>query len=347
MLQMQNFVMPGSGLHTASIGLSHPAFLTMQPVLLQSLPFNAASWLPVAFAAVLLVFGVAGLVYMIGYLVGSPTARSWSRMQIYEALLSLVMILIFVALSSLFMLKVSHAYSSAGLLPTSACSSASDIYAISACDLAYFNSNAGDYFITTYYAATVIGSADPNLAFKLSVPNMYNISASANTDILPRDFESMVGILFVGIITMLLLNQVQTVLLSGSLLFLAFFLVLGLIARTLGFSRRFGGAMIAFGLGLGLVYPLITSLTYGYIDASLSPLSFLGTAGALAGATLGFVFDPTGAAGLAFAAGLGYIIAGLTFIPFLNFTILEAFITDFSSAIGERVSFMALLSTVV
>ncbi|EQD57918.1 hypothetical protein B2A_04611, partial [mine drainage metagenome] len=39
--------------------------------------------------------------------------------------------------------------------------------------------------------------------------------------------------------------------------------------------------------------------------------------------------------------------AGLTFIPFLNFTILDAFIVDFSKVMGEKVSFMALLSNLV
>ncbi len=347
MLQFGGALLSGPAIRAYSGSIASHLPVGLQSVLLQSLPFNAMSWLPLALIVVALVFAAAGIVYMIGAVISSPSAKSWSRMQIYEGLLSIVLIMIFAALASLFMLHVNSAYSSAGLLPkNNNCASASDIYAISACDLGYFNSIAGDYFVTIYYASVMIGAADPQISFNIAPPVLYNISASASTTILPKDFESMIGIMFVGIITMLLLNQVQMVLLSGSLLFLAFFLVLGLIARTLGFSSRFCGAMIAFGLGLGFVYPLITSLTYGYIDANI-PSSILGSAGALVVGSLAFLFDPTGSAGLVFSTGLGYVIAGLTFIPFLNFTILEAFIQDFSSAIGERVSFMALLSTVV
>ncbi len=340
MLQIPIMSVMSSVLQMSGIGPAVPQ------ILLQALPLNAVSWLPLAFAAVLIVFGVAGIVYMVGSMVNSPTAKSWSRMQIYEAVMSIVMIMIFITLSSLFMLNITNSYNAAKILPP-ACSSAGNVFSIASCDLANFNYDAGEYFLTLYDFSAVLGSADPRLSFDLTVPVLSGIHATSSTDILPRDFETLLGILFTGIITMLLLNQVQMILLSGSLLFLSFFLVLGLISRTLGFSRRFGGAMIAFGLGLGFVYPLITSLTYGFIDYSIGSLGAVSTIAALVGGSAEFIFDPTGGAGLVFTGGLGYIIAGLTFIPFLNFTILEAFITDFSAAIGERVSFMALLSTVV
>ena len=44
---------------------------------------------------------------------------------------------------------------------------------------------------------------------------------------------------------------------------------------------------------------------------------------------------------------LGYMLAGFTFIPFLNFIIVDTFIIDFSQAIGERMDFMSLLAGVV
>jgi len=43
----------------------------------------------------------------------------------------------------------------------------------------------------------------------------------------------------------------------------------------------------------------------------------------------------------------GLAIAGLTFIPFLNFTIVDAFIVDFSRAIGEKIDFMTLLLGII
>jgi hypothetical protein len=111
--------------------------------------------------------------------------------------------------------------------------------------------------------------------------------------------------------------------------------------------------MIAFGIGLGVIYPLLVVITYGYIDVSIcatclqsasngtlflngfvSLMTSLWTGGFTGvGTTMGTIFLDT-----------GYVIAGLTFIPLLNFAIVDAFIIDFSSAIGEKMSFGQLFS---
>ncbi|MEM3460077.1 MAG: hypothetical protein QXO24_02535, partial [Candidatus Micrarchaeaceae archaeon] len=44
---------------------------------------------------------------------------------------------------------------------------------------------------------------------------------------------------------------------------------------------------------------------------------------------------------------LGIFAIGLLFIPILNFIILDAFIIDFSRAVGEKIDFMSLLVRMV
>jgi hypothetical protein len=152
------------------------------------------------------------------------------------------------------------------------------------------------------------------------------------------------------------------ILISGAPLFLALLVSIGLVAWVLGFSRRFGGAMIAFGLGLGIIYPLLVSITYGFITNSMI-IAFgsggIGSISGIASAVFQFlitfiqtIFSVLFTGTLPASAGTllmeyGYIFAGLTFIPFLNFMILDAFIIDFSKVMGERISFMELINSLV
>ena len=87
--------------------------------------------------------------------------------------------------------------------------------------------------------------------------------------------------------------------------------------------------MIAFGLGLGLVYPLLIVLTYGFINVgtgsvnvlttlgNILPLMFSAVLAILSGQSVGAwlpIFNSQ------FVTQIAYVVAGLTFRPFLNFT---------------------------
>ena len=61
-------------------------------------------------------------------------------------------------------------------------------------------------------------------------------------------------------------------------------------------------------------------------------------------AVLGFGILPYTAP---FFLELGYLVAGLTFIPFINLVLLDVFVIDMSSAIGTKISFMTLLNGLV
>lgn len=343
-----------------------PIFTQAQAV---GLPVLPTTLMGIAFVAVLAVIAVAALVLMLSGLIASPNAMGWARFQVYEGLLSIVLILIFLAFIYLFTLNPNSALQSVGLLPNGGefpCGSAPDIFAISTCDIATFNRYAFGMFEALFFVTMFMGyTPGLQISAQFATPTLdsaYTASGGVGS-LIPLSIENSLSFAFDMILALELLNQVQVLLLSGSLMWLAFFVTLGLIVRTFGFMRTFGGAMVALGLGLGLVYPLVTAITYGFIDNTI-----LNSLGCVAG-TVGCIFQsPSTVPGLAYdilmtfiaiipalfggpallptgpwVFAIAMVVAGLTFMGFLNFTIVDAFIVDFSRAIGERMNFMSLL----
>lgn len=327
------------------------------------LPITPTSWISIATVAVLVVMTVAAMVYALSGAIGSPNARAWSRVQIYEALLSLIMILVFGSFSYLFFLNPQHAFGSLGLVPqgagTTGCSSANDLFTLAVCDLSIFNQAAfnieGVWYMLSY-ATGILPSIGITIA---PIQGVEDVSFTFGpTSVVPlSSYIDLLTFIYSSTLVIMLLQQVQLLLLSSSILLLSLFVTLGLIARTFGFTRTFGGAMIAFGLGLGLVYPMLVAITYGYVDVQGNINCFVSTSCATGYSLLAvfgaFItlltqfFGTIPATTISIFKQLGYMLAGFTFIPFLNFIIVDSFIMDFSSAIGERMDFMALLAGIV
>jgi hypothetical protein len=172
-------------------------------------------------------------------------------------------------------------------------------------------------------------------------------------------------------------NQMQMLLLSSALLIFSTFMAIGLIARLFGITRSFGGAMIAFALGVGVLYPLMVCLTYGFLNTGLQEVvssyclpaigcllkveqwsllifSFLSM---LIYLMLGMTCPTVQAActiqtylpqllGQLVTYG-GIMSIGLTLVPFFNFLIVDTFIVDFSRAFGERMDLLSLLGNLI
>jgi hypothetical protein len=320
--------------------------------------------MPVAGVAVLAVMSVAALVYILSGISASQNAKRWARVQIYEALLSIIMLAILGTFWYVFMLNPQTAYQSLGMVPTYStysggtpsgappdCSTATNIFALSQCDLNFFTDLVYDVGQLVMYVPFVTGLF-PGISIGITPFKGLSLSIYV-ASLLPPTIGQMFSIGLKAFLMCALISQLQVLLLACAPFFLAFFLVMGLVARTLGFTRSFGGAMIALGLGLGLVYPLLISITYGYIDSQLISLGVVTLLGQGAFLTyfqiifslFGIIAAQSNSAVL--FAQFGYLIAGFTFIPFLNFLILDAFIVDFSKAFGEKLDFMSLLSGLI
>lgn len=346
--------------------------------LLQMMPYSPSSWIPVATIAVLTVMLVAGLVYSLSGIIGSTNARNWSRMQIFEALLSLIFIVAFGTFSSLLFLNPQGAFSAINLVPGAPlaqgatsnpltdCTGATSVYALATCDLSMFNT-AGFRLANTWYMLAYVCGLVPSISLTLTpIPAVPWINAQLSpTSMIPMLDIPLLAFMYTATLTIMLLQQIQILIIASAPLFLSLFITLGLVARTFGFTRTFGGAMIAFGLGLGLIYPLMVCITYGWVNVQAhvpcivgSTLSGCGpdtySLKAIFGGFLTVLLSSTGLTSTLLGPAtsslfeqLGYLLAGFTFVPFLNFIIVDTFIIDFSQAIGERMNFMGLLAGIV
>lgn len=338
---------------TAPLFLAGLAYAqTSSPV--QALPFTPQVWLPLGMIIALMIIGIAAVVYMLGKAMTYQYAIAWAKAQIYEAFLSIILLAIFSSLVFIFFINPQSSYASLGLVPDG-CQYANNIYELAACDLGTFTQATTNMFSIIFYAAVFAANST---GFRTSIasfgqPNL-NFTISLNS-VFPTGFDNLLGWAFNALLFMLLLNNIQLIIISSSMLFLSFFLTLGLIARIFGVTRTFGGAMIALGLGLGLVYPILITISYGFISTVLQPTTLVTNAACFIPQIVSTLLFGT-AAHVPFGcantntniiADLGFLIAGLTFIPFLNFLILDAFITDFSKAVGEQISFMSMISGLI
>ncbi len=315
-----------------------------------TLPASTVTWYAVAALVILILIAIAVIVYMLAGLIDSPNARAWARSQIYEGILSVIFIIIFLLFIGIFFYSAEGALSSVSLV-SPGCSYAYDVFELATCNVASFNQFAFGLFGALYYTTTYLGYTPGfSVSVGYAVGNTKYTGSTGLPSFIPYDIDSALVFAFAALLTLVLVNQVQTLLLSASLLWLGFFVSLGLIARTFGFTRTFGGAMIAMGLGLGLVYPLVTCLTYGFVNTSLflsNESMPVNIAANLISTILQVVFGQGTTFVGTWIIGFGMGIAGLTFIPFLNFTIVNAFVIDFSKAIGERLDFFSLLIGIV
>ena len=340
-----------------------------------------------ALIAAMIVFLIAAFVYMLSNVIGSHNGLNWAKTQIYQALIGIIILLVFIWLTPLLLSNPSGALNSAGILPSTCRSSnVNTLFNTSACDLSTFTTSATTLMQTIYYL-TYVEALIPGVGIAPNIPSdVFNVGFKSEvSSIAPKSIDDMTSVVLEALILGLLLNQVQMLIISAAPLLLSLFISIGVIAWIFGISRSFGGTMIALGVGLGIIYPLLVTITYGFISTGLlatlnNPTNLQGMLNAFGNMVLNVsiaLFNlitiwstnnfaaNTGAnlqaitisASQAYQSAMGeiyllleamgFVFAGLTFIPFLNFTILDSFVMDFSKAIGERVSFMDLIAGLV
>ncbi|MCL5427644.1 MAG: hypothetical protein M1321_00465 [Candidatus Marsarchaeota archaeon] len=341
-------------------------------------PYTA--WFPVVILAVLAIISILSVLYMLGPFIGGITSiRPWVKVKVYELLLSIILIAIFASIATgLCTFNPVGLYSNAGLASAQCSSPAGstpvdNIYSLALCNLYQFNNDVNAFNNFIFYTM-VSFSLEPSFMFgtltltpysylgskinPLGTPSFYVAIEAGPLTLSPlttkaNKFEPFI----IGAIYLFsLLNQLQLMLLAASPYLFAFFMAIGLIARAFGVTRTFGGAMIAFGLGIGLMYPVLTSLNYGFMDYALehttqaslvvpavSPAAAFTNilASYFSGQPIGTGFTEQ------FFMRIGLIVIGVTFINILNFVILDAFIADLSQALGERMDFLSLLTNVI
>jgi hypothetical protein len=336
-----------------------------------------ATWFSFAGAAALAVLAILSIMYAIFHFVGRSDIKAWTRVKIYDVILSLLLIIAFaIAASIIYNLPVGN-LTSLQIVPTECQSSVYNIYSLSICDMSLFNTYAARLDSEQYYLLLVTGTIQPTFRLEFTQPITgtgaagWRVSAGADLSLL----NSEITFKYLGtgvdlIYGFVLANDLQLIILSSSALLFAIFMSLGLIARIFGVTRTFGGAMIAFAIGLGILYPALIIVNYGFINYGIdnvfptaiaraatllgitvvTGVSKVASVGAIAWA--GSWFNTTATNNIASFATLlpepifvyvGLVWIGLTFIPLIILIIVDVFIIDFSQAIGERMDLLSML----
>lgn len=323
-------------------------------------------WFAFAFAGVMVITLIIALIYAIGPMLGRPEIRGWARMKLYETMFALFLVIIFGGFATMVCTinpvgilgapgvnlvpnspipPTTGAATSLFASGGSDCTAATDIYSLSECDLYNFNYNVVYFLTGVMSAATTLFSASTNIGIGYNfIPGVegFGVQVTLGAQLIPLKLLAEAEATTIG--SLILLSQVQLLLLDASMAIFAILLPMGLVARIFGVTRTFGGAMIAFALGLGVIFPIMIAINYGFLLQSINNLqlfTFLSNP-----LTINILSDITSIS-LDLLSYLGVAIVGLLILPLLTFTVVNTFILDFSQAVGERMDFLSLLTTIV
>lgn len=390
--------------------------ILFDPSCFLSLPPNI--WFPYFMLIIFVVIGIIAVIYMLSSLLGSsampifspligrtvmPPFRNdtatWSKIKIYELLLTVALAVIFLAVSSLlYTINPTGVLSSTGLLPSTCnpnigtntpnSSNVNNLYAVALCDMYQYNVDVNTFSTGIFFFSFVAGiapTANINAAGLIGGPPLLpsggtgvgsgpGLGLSASVNLLPIQavFQYIIPLMS-AFFAVVILAQVQQILLSACMIMFSIFMIIGLVARAFTVTKTFGGSMIAFALGIGFVYPLVTLLSYGFLDVAIQHATtaiggsgvdfFFAIVKGLLGAFLAFFGGSTPLATCPILTGQtggslscvvtplviygGFVSIGLVLIPILNLVIVDAFIVDVSRVIGERMDLLSLLTRIV
>ncbi|MGC8628672.1 MAG: hypothetical protein ACP5T4_00470 [Candidatus Micrarchaeia archaeon] len=315
------------------------------------------AWYFVATIAALAVIAVLALIYEISPMLGRTDLRIWTRIKIYDVLISIVFMLIFLLIFVAFFAGINAVSAFGKNFVPNACNDQTntDIYALAMCDLSQFNSQIANVNNLGFFLM-LLGSTSGS--YKVEQPIGW-LTISAALSMTPSGILGPLTVYLSAFFAFYILSRVMLLLLSIGLLIFSVFMAIGLISRLFVVTRTFGGAMIAFAIGIGIIFPLVIATIYGFLDVTIQNIPAtdfislivqtvflalsvaIGAASALTGATTIL----SGSA--SFIAYIGYVFAGMLLFPIVSLTLVDVFIRDFSASIGERMDFLSILTSLV
>lgn len=357
---------------------------TSSPVCLFAAPTQV--WFPIVLLGALTLICVIAVIYIMAPLLGRNDIKIWARAKVYDAIVTVALAVIFLTFATpIFAINPTGPMNNVGLVPAQ-CTAKSvpstpnlNINGMAVCDISVFNQDVYSFSTGMFWLSVLLG-VSPTANFEFGLPGLTPqgsiVTISFPVVLFPIVIVHQYIVPYMQVLfTAVLASQVQQLLLGVSMLIFSVFMILGLIARSFGITKSFGGGMIAFALGLGLIYPLMVSITYGFIDVSINNAqchsgiflfnpycssTFHGQAtdlvsyfssvawslaqtlftGAQLTATTQAIFTPI-------VLYTGFIGIGLTLIPLLNLVIVDAFIVDFSRTVGERMDLLSILTRIL
>ena len=331
-------------------------------------PYTA--WFPITLIAATLTIVILAAIYLFASLMGRGDIRKNVGIMIYQTLFSIVLIIAFGIFATwLCSFNAESPLQSLNLIlvnnipPGVHIPYGGNLYETALYDLYWFT-NYGALENTNNFSFLLYAllNAGALLSMKINfIPGINNLGiAATGLFSLGSVLGSYIGYMTQAISWLFIINDLQFIIISAAPIIFAILVPIGLIARIFGFSRSFGGSLIALGVGVGFVYPLMVSITYGFINVAYSQLivnmlpnvaaNTFGTSiqsalvsvltgSALTNAILSTIYDIINIAGFTATASL--------ILPILNFVVVNTFVLDFSQAFGERLDFMSLLANII
>jgi len=332
-------------------------------------PYTA--WFPITLIAATLIIVILALIYLFAPLMGREDIRRNIGIMIYQTLFGIVLIMAFGIFATwLCSFNAESLLQSLNLnLVTSIAPKNANLYETALYDLYWFT-NYGALVNTNGLSSLLYLALNTGPSFKIEInyePGVQYLGLSEEVSFTASSIlNSYISYMNQALYWLFIINDLQFIIISAAPIIFAILVSIGLIARIFGFSRNFGGSLIALGVGIGFVYPLMVSITYGFINVAYSQLFnniLMNVATNAFGTNLQSVLvrlvigKITGGISTAVDVFLSLIytivnIVGFTataslILPILNFVVVNTFVIDFSQAFGERLDFMSLLTSIV
>ncbi|MGC8629087.1 MAG: hypothetical protein ACP5T4_02655 [Candidatus Micrarchaeia archaeon] len=330
-------------------------------------------WLPVAVAGATAILAIIALIYALSPLFGRNDLRAWARTEIFEVLLSLLFIFIFFAIFAIINgINFGSVY---GPLSPSTCTGNTNLTTLAMCDTSYFGgyvsilnqvmyqlsfvaSLTGTWAVTTQpttlasiipeTGSTSSGAGNPNA--QPTTKPYANLIIKFIYSLAPGGFVGAYFMYMSILFMFYILLRVLLILLATAPVLVSIFMGVGLIARIFPVTRSFGGALIAFGVGIGIILPLLLAMSYGFMDVAIENTNPAVNLNTFVQAVTGLVnlitivltgnFITYSPALLA----LAFILIGVLFVPVIDLVLVDVFVRDFSQSVGERMDFLSLLT---
>jgi len=300
------------------------------------------SWQAIAFLAGVIVFLVSILAYTLGYALMHHKIIMWAKEQMQEAFLSMVIVFVVIGFVSFL---CSLDLRALGMETSCVCTQYSGDppqCIATSCNFVdagysmlmslYQNTMAG--FVTTTFMQTLLSQASSIMIGKS--PGGFGIMVRPFGML--GDIASALSTAMIVLMTSAILTLTQMILLKMTESLFVILFPIGIIMRSFGATRGFGGGLIAIAIGFFLFYPLLVVLFYGSLVGSIQT-----DYGSLTTSLQGKSLDAStsnwfGGDLLSPLVGfVGKTVLGAILIPILMFMILVAFVKGLSTALGEEV----------
>jgi len=288
------------------------------------------NWQGLSFLAASTVFLLAAFVYTLGHVLIHQKVIMWAKQQMEEAILAMAITLFVIGfVSFLCTLDLNTLGIDTG------CTGAN-------CNLVNVAFGRLSSFYTVImrgFATVLMLNSFMSNAATMTVGKAFGVGPVFTPLAVFGDVSQSLTAAIIVLMTSAIMVLTQMILLKMTESLFVILFPIGVLLRSFGATRGFGGGLIALSIGFFFFYPLLAVLFYGAVLGDVE-LTYSGMASSFENAGLSPASTEwvTGNPILELLAGfVGKTIVGAIFMPLVMFMILVSFVKGLSYALGEEV----------